>query len=275
MSAVDSDSIRQKGNNMNEFPHKIVVDGSRASFGLMTGKRLGLVALTICTIVYSSLRACGASGPIVDVDASQSWNEMHGNGMVGWTFNLLQPLTITGVGWYDDGQDGLSRAFQVGLWQDLTGNFAPGSTPRQLLGTSADGMNIPGGTTATLQDSWRVVPLSSPLTLPAGNYELSGLDTATTPDTIKYVLAGGMFPFPPAQPGLTLGAFFYASPSAPSPTFQVTYRDSFYLAYGLELGPMLFTSVPEPHSIGLFGLGAVMLLLLRWRGHCQRPVRCG
>ena len=265
--------MRQKGNNMNEFPHEIVVDGSRASLGLMTGKRLGLVALTICTVVCSSLRACGASGPIVDADSSQSWNEMHGNGMVGWTFNLLQPLTITGVGWYDDGQDGLSRAFQVGLWQDLTGSFAPGSTPTQLLGTSADGMNIPGGTTATLQGSWRVVPLSSPLNLPAGNYELGGLDTATTPDTIKYVLAGGMYPYPPAQPGLTIGAFFYASPSAPSPTFQVTYSDRFYLAYGLELGPMLFTSVPEPGAFVLVGLGSVMALLLRRRISFHRPVR--
>jgi hypothetical protein len=268
--------MTQKGKNMNELPHKIVVDGSRASHRLMTGKRLALAGLTICTVMLSSLRVSGVLGPIVDVDPSnQTWNEMHGNGMVGWTFNLLQPLTVTAVGWYDDGQDGLSRAFQVGLWQALTGYFAPGSTPPQLLGTPSDGITIPGGTTASLQGSWRVVPLSSPLTLAPGNYEIGGLDTATTSDKIKYVGVGGLWPYPPVWPGLTIRQFFYAAlPSTPPPTFQVNYNDRFYLADGLELGPMLFTSIPEPRSLVLVGLGAVILLLLRWRWFCPRPVRC-
>jgi hypothetical protein len=270
--------MRRKANNMNmsKLANAVVVDGSRATLRSMTGKRLALAGLAMCTMILSSPRACAATGPIVDVDPSnQTWNEDHGNGMVGWTFTLRAPLTVTAVGWYDDGQDGLSRPFQVGLWQDLSGNFNPGSNPQQLLGTPSQGMIIPGGTTASLQGSWRVVPLSSPLTLDPGNYELGGLDTATTSDTMKYVGVGGMFPYPPVWPGLSIGQFFYAYHIFPSTTFQVTYNDRFYLANGLELGPMLFAEVPEPCSISLLGLWAVMLLLVWWRRLRQRLVRCG
>lgn len=263
----------------------MVVDGSRASLRLMTGKRLALAGLAFCTVMLSSPRACGASGAIVDIDPAtqisqnpgpgQYWgfNEQHGNGMVGWTFHLQAPLTVTAVGWYDEGRDGLSRQFQVGLWQDLVSYwFAPADSPRQLLGSVDAGITIPGGTTATLLESWRIVPLATPLTLAPGYYELGGLDSAATPDVIKYDYCGSMAPIPPTAPGLTIGMFFYADDHS-SPTFGLT--SDFYLADGLELGPMLFTSIPEPSSIGLVGLGAVMVLLVRLQRFCPRRIRRG
>jgi hypothetical protein len=286
MRAVDSDSIRQKGNNMNEFPHKIVVDGSRASLRLMTGKRLALAGLAICTVMLSSPRACGASGAIVDIDPGTQvslqpgpgkyagFNELHGDGMVGWTFHLQAPLTVTAVGWYDESQVGLSRPFQVGLWLDLVSEwFTPADSPRQLLGNVDAGITIPGGTTATLLESWRIVPLATPLTLAPGYYELGGLDSAATPDVIKYVWTDAYAPIPPTAPGLTIGAFFYADSHSPSSTFGFT--SAFYAGRGLELGPMLFTSIPEPCTIGLVSLGAVMVLLVRRQRFCPRRIRCG
>jgi hypothetical protein len=259
---------------MNKLLNAGAVDGSHSSPHLIIGNRLALAGLTLWTVLLSSPRASAAMGPIVGVDPStQTWNEVHGNGMVGWTFNLQSPLTVTAVGWYDDGQNGLSRPFQVGLWQDLSGNFAPGSNPRQLLGSPSEGITFASGTSASLQGSWRVLPLSSPLTLDPGNYQLGGLDTAATSDNIEYVGVGGFFPYPPVLPGLTIGQFFYAA-MAPSSTFQVTYNDKFYLHDGLELGPMLFADVPEPCSVGLIGLGMVMVLIVRRRMSCHRPVRC-
>lgn len=239
---------------------------------------LGSACLAIFTGLMSSHSAYCDSAPIVDLDPStqvvsgtpgpgQYWgfNEAHGNGMVGWTFNLQQALTITAVGWYDDGHDGLSRAFKVGLWQDLTGYFDPGSTPAQLLGSPANGITIPAGTTPSLQGSWRVVPLPIPLNLLPGNYELGGLDTAATPDVIKYILADGGVPIPPTTPGLTIQQFFYAFDGGGPSTFQVVNNRYFYLANGLELGPMLFTNIPEPSAVALVGFGAVGLVILRRR----------
>src|ERR1700730_1244531 len=48
------------------------------------------------------------------------WNErvLQTNGMYGWTFYLLEPITVTGVGWYDDGLDGLAHAHEIGIWQN-------------------------------------------------------------------------------------------------------------------------------------------------------------
>jgi hypothetical protein len=213
--------------------------------------------------------------PIVNIDPSSpgisdqpgqgqyyGFNEAHGNGMVGWTFNLQQTLTVTAVGWYDDGQDGLSRPFQVGLWQDLSGYFDPGSTPTQLLGTPTRGITIPGGTTSSLQGVWRVVPLPTPLNLLPGNYELGGLDTASTPDVIKYVKADTGNPIPPTVSGMTIGQCFYAFGGGPS-TFQLQYSTGFILVNGLELGPMLFTNVPEPSGFMLLGLGVCALLAFK------------
>jgi hypothetical protein len=242
---------------------------------LFFNRFFGPYVVAVITGVTSPHVVLGASTPIVDIDPSTQvsltpgpgqyygFNEGHGNGMIGWTFNLQQTLTVTAVGWYDDGKDGLSRSFQVGLWQDLTDDFAQGSTT-QLLGSPAQGITIPGGTTASLQGSWRVVPLQVPLTLVPGNYELAGLDTAATSDVVKYVLADGQFP-PPTIPGMTIQQFFYAQ-LAPSSSFQVVSSGDFYLADGLELGPMLFTNVPEPSTFLLLVLGVVPLRVL---------LRCG
>lgn len=173
--------------------------------------------------------------------------------MVGWDFSLLQPITVTQVGWYDDGENGLSRDFQVGLW---------GST--QLLGDPDSGLIIPAGTNAALNGSWRVVDLSTPLDLQPGYYTLGGLDSVTTPDVIKYFLTTN---FPgesdPTLTGsrLTIGGFFYGGitqvfepPGFHRPTIR-------YLTYGLEMGPMLFFNVPEPGTgllvmTGLLGIAA-------------------
>ncbi len=214
----------------------------------------------------------GQFAPIISVDpATQySFNETHGNGMVGWVFNLQQPVTVNQVGWYDDGQDGLSRGFQIGLWQDLTGTadsilvycHFQASSPYSIIGDPIHGITIPAGTTASLNGAYRVVNLPSPMNLAPGNYELGGLDTASTTDPIRYLL--GQYQSPVAE--MTQGPFFYADPVFQNTTFGST--EWLYLANGLELGPMLFTAVPEPNTLGLLIMGG---LFLGWRGRETTP----
>ncbi len=200
----------------------------------------------------------GTFAPIVSVDpATQySFNEEHGNGMVGWVFNLQQAVTVTQVGWYDHGQDGLSRSFQIGLWQDLTGsadsilvycNFQT-SNPYSIIGDPVNGITIPAGTSASLNGAY-----------PPGNYELGGLDTASTTDPIRYLY--GQYQSPVA--GMTQGPFFYAGMPGQPTTATLRATQYLYLANGLELGPMLFTAVPEPNTLGLLVLGG---FFLGWRG---------
>src|ERR1043166_7878122 len=77
-----------------------------------------------------------AALPIIDINPSTDvpapywgFDEGHGNGMVGWTFQMLEPFIITHVGWYAQSANGLSRPYQVGLWGASGGSVIgdPGS----------------------------------------------------------------------------------------------------------------------------------------------------
>jgi hypothetical protein len=115
-------------------------------------KNLFAVWFAVLSLAYTGMTY--ADVPLVNIDPSTyvpsfGFNEAHGDGMVGWTFTLLQPTTITQVGWYDDGADGLSRSFQIGLWPSSALSLSmPNSA--QLLGAPNSGITVPGGTSATL-----------------------------------------------------------------------------------------------------------------------------
>jgi hypothetical protein len=227
------------------------------------------VAILMLISEGSMLRGIGAPSPVIAIDPINQvsrtpgegqyfgFDEAHSDAMIGYTFYLHQPITVLQIGWFDSGQDGLSRPFRVGLWQDLSGatNW-PYIDPRnsvQLLGNPANGITIPGGTLAPLNGVWRVVNLTTPLTLQPGGYELAGLDSSTTSDAIRYVLGG------PSNPYLTIGAPVCCINSGP----QGFHVSDYFIAVsgGLELGPMLFFNVPEPSSVALLvgGMGAVFL----------------
>jgi hypothetical protein len=120
--------------------------------------------ILVGTLEAVSLLGASAVGPVPIININPStdvpkpfggFDEDHGNGMVGWAFQLLEPFTVTHVGWYDKDGDGLSRVFQVGLWQGEArdGNPTPqfsGTQYSSLVGDPENGLIIPGGTNATL-----------------------------------------------------------------------------------------------------------------------------
>ena len=229
--------------------------------GAQQRRRLAAASLAMVAALLSAPSARGYAIAIVNIDPStqiqerpgpgqyEGFDEGHGDSMVGWAFTLLQPVTVSRVGWFDDGRDGLSRDFQIGLWS--------GST--QLLGSPAAGILIPGGTRATLDGVWRVIELTTPLSLLPGPYVLGVLDSATTPDVIKFAVMNGLEDDPLLTASrLTLGAFFYGG-DGNAPGFHRP--ELFYAAGGLELGPMLFINIPEPSPFTTVGMGVVLLRL--------------
>lgn len=76
-------------------------------------------------------------------------------GTVGFTFTPSSSITVTHVGFWDNGDDGLAVSHQVGIWQN---------TGLTLLASES----VPSGTTAPLTGGFRYVELSSPLVLSAG-----------------------------------------------------------------------------------------------------------
>ena len=92
----------------------------------------------------------------------------------GWSFRLSLTKTIKGVGFYDQGQNGLNDQYEILLEDDSindSGDFS-GSTP---VSFDASGnvlsMTVPSGTAATLDGSWRRLDLTTPgRALPPGTY---------------------------------------------------------------------------------------------------------
>jgi hypothetical protein len=248
-------------------------------------KRLTLSGTLRATAAAVVLSISAAPAPLVDVNPSTEpvagFEEAHGNGMVGWTFQLLQPFTVAQVGWYAKDTNGLSRPFQVGLWRCGGKGSVCGGCPTlpSLIGDPDNGLIIPAGTNASLLGVWRVVDLTPPLSLPVGVYQLGGLDTQDTPDVIEFISDRGpgySDLTPPGSP-LFIGPFFYGALPGNKTNFYPT--TSYYAAGGLELGPMLFgTKGPPPWSalgIRLFtpqaGLFSPPIYLLTWpTGTLQR-----
>src|SRR5262249_47030858 len=124
-----------------------------------------------------------------------------------------------------------------------------------LIGDPVNGLTIPGATNAALTGVWRVVDLPQPLMLQPGFYELGGVDSRSTTDVIKYVSARpGASALTPLGSPVSIGALFYAAvPHIPTNFAPTTL---YYLAWGLELGPMLFGTNSAP-------LGPVPALSIR------------
>jgi hypothetical protein len=186
--------------------------------------------------------------PALGVDADQLHIEDLGvyrntNGMIGWTFFLTEPITVTGLGWYDYGHDGLIDSHQIGIWKDLSGlprdQLFYGLTNMSLLASAT----IAVGTEAPLNGPWRTVDIPS-LTLQPGGYEIAGTFRSDPGDIFKFasIVAGDQIrPDPRIQI------------AAPTVSFGDQFRapDQGALYYGVHLGPMLFLEIPEPAALAL------------------------
>ena len=77
---------------------------------------------------------------------------------LGWEFAADMPITVTSLGVWDDGNDGLRDAHAVGIWT---------SNASQTLLVST---TVPSGTSAPSDAGYRYVDLTQPITLAAGSY---------------------------------------------------------------------------------------------------------
>ncbi len=252
-----------------------------ASKGISRG--CGLVAALASLLALACAHA-DSSTPLVQPSPSASFTPEGAlgtnTGMYGWNFWLLEPVVVTGVGWYDVGRDGLLNSHEIGLWQgslyDYTG-----------LVFSA---TVPAGTVAPLEGDWRKVDFNVSLTLKPGFYVVGGTFHGPGDDTVDYVSG--------FTGELTVDPRVFTSPSdihTIEPFFAVGggFRppDQGALLYGAEFGPTLFVEpVPEAPPSTFIALGLCSWLALRagrrrfararprsspGRGPSARTARCG
>ena len=85
--------------------------------GLGVWLRGVLVTLGIM-LTLSPHPAVGAPVWVVGADpATEGYDDNIRDGMVGWTFTVAAPVTMTGIGWYAQNPGGLSVSHEVGIWQ--------------------------------------------------------------------------------------------------------------------------------------------------------------
>ena len=91
-----------------------------------TTKIVPALALGISLFLHAECRA-GLSA--VDVTPGGGQALFVGSGMIGWSFTANSNLTVTDLGYFDFGGDGLGEAHQVGIWD--TGGLLLGSATVQ------------------------------------------------------------------------------------------------------------------------------------------------
>ncbi len=184
-------------------------------------------ALVLDLNTGGSPTACGTCGPLGDT--------------FGWSFRVINPVTIDQLGLWDAGADGLGVASsQVGLWTSagvLLASATVTNGSEQVASASADG-------------EWLFEDIAT-LTLLPGSYVIGSVFIAAVPlaqigapftTVADIALTGGVQG--PNNAGLA-----FPDASFPTPIFGPTMR--------------LADAVPEPAGIALVGLGLLMMAMRR------------
>jgi hypothetical protein len=205
------------------------------------------------TFAVQSIRA-----HLIDPAVDGFFAEPHIDGTYGWTFGINSPITVTDLGFYDQGGDGLLRSHQVGIWQ--VNNYKNPTVAGPLL-TSA---LIPAGTGVQLDGPWRKVAIP-PIILLAGSYAIGGQDGSTSTDPIIY-RGNIIITTPSNDPRIVIGDASKSASTGFSPPIQ-----TFLIASSTESGPIFYLlPVPEPTCfvLAVCSLIGVLPFLMRCKYRC-------
>jgi hypothetical protein len=206
------------------------------------GKSMNLqraFALAAAAAVLGAAAAAHAGTPAMSY--SNNTGESLGNPpfTLGWEFTVNTPVTVDGLGVFDDSLDGLAESHDVGLWNST--------------GTLLTSTTVLAGTADPLIGNFRYADIA-PLTLQAGTYVI-GATWLSGADNNVFTTDGGVVT---TIPQITFDAAAYTGGSTlADPTSIVAASEGYF-------GPnLLVTPVPEPATwammlVGFGGMGAAM-----------------
>ena len=194
--------------------------------------------------LFLSLGAAALHAQIVAVESTfnpgGSYYSLPPDQTFGWRFSVGDtPISVTHLGFFDAGLDGLADSHQVGIWDSA--------------GTLMTQATVPSGTEGTLVSAYRFT-LAAPATLEANTtYYIGGLTPSASDVNIVF-----------GSPQTYASEITYQTATYS----QLTGFSSPDTAYGGShgvFGPNLqFTPVPEPHHYAMFtGVGLAGFFFIR------------
>ena len=173
-----------------------------------------------------------------------AWTTVPGSDTIGWEFQVTEPISVTQLGFVDQGADGLAAAHPVGLFQPtgpITGNL--------LASVTIDNDDPLTGTT-------RYESLASPVALTPGVTYVIGAYVSPTNTDNWLSSPSSVSRDPIIRYG---GAHFGGSSSGLSYPYSLNATNSG------RYGPNFQFVVPEPAGLGLMLLGCSTIGAIRRR----------
>jgi hypothetical protein len=183
--------------------------------------------------------------PVLKFDTSTPNRTNYENEIVGWEFNVLNTIDVTGLGWYDEGLDGLFLAHTVGIYNS-SGN---------LLASAP----VLAGKLDPLVGLFRTAGIS--LTLSPGTYIVAGQEFAPTDipatNTTDQPAWGGAPNILDSRIAFVGGEFF----STADNKFESTATNC---CWGPSFSADAAANVPEPSGVSaLLAAGLLAMLVAR------------
>jgi hypothetical protein len=208
--------------------------------------RINLSCSITLLALAASLPSFAGSVAIVPGSGGFQSSDYGSNVTLGWGFTLADPVTVTGLGYFD-GNGGLTDVHPVGIWNSIGALLAEAT--------------VPSGATADLLSGFRFVSIA-PVILGAGAYSIGGYANDTSPDEFRFEVSSVT-----TVAGLSFGpANLYTK--SDSLTQPITKADAFsqdgYFGPNFEMSSA--TAVPEPAGMGVSLIGLLAIALVFRKG---------